>query len=169
MRRCPKSDPFLAVHRSASWNPAPPVGHTPACAVIVTAPGSRAVRTRVYAAGVPARPSSADRRPPSPEDLRDAARFGLVAELPHDAVVPALQPYLRGASPVMVAYWVLNVVLLGVLAAVWRRSGLPAFDAFSTACLGMTLGYLALVPVHEAVHAAAYRAAGARRVAVTYS
>src|SRR5262245_59269351 len=67
------------------------------------------------------------------------------------------------------SYWLLNLAALSWLVVSWRRSGAGLLVAFSAMSLGMVLGYLLLVPVHEALHALAYRVVGAHGVRVRYA
>ena len=101
--------------------------------------------------------------------LRDPARYTLLAELTHaDDLVSHVQRYLRRGSWITLAYWLTSAFGFAAVVAGARGSGLPGFEAFSTACLGALLGHVLLLPVHEHVHGLVYRALGARAVTVRY-
>ncbi len=106
---------------------------------------------------------------PTPEDLDDTGRFTLVEEIRHENLVPAVQAHLKRPSPVRVAYLLVNAAAFAVLAFVWVRSGVPFLAGLPNLALGMCLGYLVLLPVHEAVHALTYRGLGARRTRIVYT
>ncbi|MFO0892764.1 MAG: hypothetical protein U0790_26940 [Isosphaeraceae bacterium] len=105
----------------------------------------------------------------TPEDLDDMKRFSLVEEVAHEKLVPAVQAYLKRPSPVKAIYVLVNAVAFAVLGFLWVRSGVPFLDAFPNLALGMCLGYLVLLPVHEAVHALTYRWLGARGTRIVYT
>ena len=101
-------------------------------------------------------------------DLRESGRFELVDTIEQEATLAWLRRYLFSAGAITVPFWLLNAALLGIVAAVWSRAGLPAIDAFSMLAMGMCGGYVVLLPVHEYVHAAAYRLMGAPSARVHY-
>lgn len=105
---------------------------------------------------------------PLSSELRDPGRFQLVEEIPHEAVFLFVRRNLYRITWITSTYWLLNAAAVAVIAGRWRAAHLPIFDSFSTVCLGMLLAYLALVPVHENLHAAAYRMAGAKLTRVKY-
>ena len=106
---------------------------------------------------------------PTPEDLDDTGRFYLVEEVVHENLVPAVQAYLKRPSPVKAIYVLVNAVAFAVLAFLWVRSGVPFLDAFPNLAMGMCIGYLLLLPVHEAVHALSYRWLGAKGTRIVYT
>ena len=102
------------------------------------------------------------------ENLHDRTLFEPLEVLDHAALVPATNRWLRRPSLVLFLYGAANGAALAGVAWAVARSGTPVLEALSRVCLGVVLGYAALVPVHENVHALAYRSVGARNVAVTY-
>lgn len=106
---------------------------------------------------------------PSVAELSDTTRYRLAATIEHENLHAWLKPYLFARSPVIVSYWVLNLGALLLVAYFWRLLRWPFADAFATMSLGMVAGYLLLVPIHEHVHAFAYRITGAPSVYVRYS
>lgn len=96
------------------------------------------------------------------------APHAVVMCIRHDAdIATQLRPWLFRRAPVQLAYWTCNLAAVAAIAALGAASPAP-FDAYAQACLGMGLAYALLLPLHEWLHAAAYRALGHRRVAITY-
>jgi hypothetical protein len=101
-------------------------------------------------------------------DLNDTGRFQLVDTIEHDNIHAWIRPFLFTIGAVTVLYWVLNCLMLLFLAFVWTQASLSFIDFFSTLCLGMVGGWLILLPLHENIHAIAYRWMGATDVRVHY-
>lgn len=106
---------------------------------------------------------------PTPEELSDAGRYEKLLEFTHDDLVPVVQANLKRPGPVKAVYLVANAAVVAAIAFLWVRSGRPFFDTVPTLCLGMCLGYVLLLPVHEALHALAYRRFGAAGTRVVYT
>jgi len=106
---------------------------------------------------------------PSIADLNDPRRFEIIADVAHSEILRFVQQHLRRFSWVTGLYGLVNVTALGFVVLRCMQSGLPALDALSTVCLGMALAYVLLLPVHEHVHAFAYRLAGAGETRVRYN
>jgi hypothetical protein len=106
---------------------------------------------------------------PTPEDLADTSRYVLLDEVAHENLVPAVQAHLKRSSPIKAAYILMNVVVLGAIAFLWVKTGTPFFTELPTLCLGMCLGYLLLLPVHEGIHALTYRWLGAKGTRIVYT
>lgn len=111
----------------------------------------------------------ASRITPDVQELRAGEPYELVAELDHGRIVPFLLEWLRAPTPPMRAYWL--VVLLGAIGTVGAaacavRDVLLLGDAGGVLQIGGALlaNVTVLLVAHELVHAAAYRAIGARRV-----
>jgi hypothetical protein len=99
---------------------------------------------------------------PTIVDLHDPTRYRRFAVIPHAEVAAAIRPYLYQWTLVTAIYWAFNVASLLWLVVAWGMSGEGVMAGFSTASLGMVGGYLLLLPIHEALHALAYRLIGAR-------
>jgi hypothetical protein len=113
-------------------------------------------------------PNEPSRSKPSYAELEDPSAYRLFEDIHYSNVFVFVRGRIFRATPVTVAYWALNVAALVVIAIVWRRAGLGLMDSFSNVCLGMFLGFLALVAIHENIHGLAYRLAGAKTVRITY-
>lgn len=98
----------------------------------------------------------------TPESLPSQG-FALLDRLEHQELVPFIQRYLKIGTPSTVFYWVANAGLLLWTAGwlVWHRQQLGA--AFNHLSNGILLAFL-LIPLHEYIHALAYRWQGAPRV-----
>ena len=106
---------------------------------------------------------------PQIAELHDPARFEVIAEVAHQDVIRFVQPYIFQLSWITALYWLLNAVVLALIVRAWLGSRVPASEAFPTVCLGMVLGFMVLLPIHEHVHAIAYRICGAHLVRVKYN
>lgn len=102
----------------------------------------------------------------APEDLEQAG-YILLDRLEHRDLVPFVKKYLyrRGFWPV--AYLIFILVNLGFIALL-IRNGLSSGHHTASAMLGYTaLGFVPtflLIPLHEFIHAAAYRICGATAI-----
>lgn len=105
---------------------------------------------------------------PTIDELWDSRRFLPVFEISHARIVEAVQPLLFSRSPVTVTYWLLNLACLIAVGIGVFRAPAGRLSAFSLVCLGMVTGFITLLPIHEWLHALAYRAVGARRVSIRY-
>jgi len=106
---------------------------------------------------------------PSIAQLHDPQLYEVIADVGHDEVVRFIQPHLKRLSWITAAYWCLNAAVLAGIVFRWLQSGLRIMDAFPITCLGMVAGYLVLLPIHEHVHAVAYRMIGAAETQVRYN
>lgn len=105
---------------------------------------------------------------PDAAALHDNARYELLLELPHADLARALRPWLFRASPVTLCYWAVNLLAVGLIGWLWTRTAAGEVGRFPLLCLGFCGAWFALLPVHECIHAAQYRAVGASRVCVRY-
>ena len=105
---------------------------------------------------------------PHLDDLGNTTCFTLVEELDHDNLVPAVNRYLARASPVKYAYFAAKLLALVLAVYLVVRSGQPFVDGFSQFGMGFLVGFLILLPIHEHLHALAYRRFGATNVSVVY-
>lgn len=106
--------------------------------------------------------------PPTIAELHSASRFRLVETFKHGALIPALRKYMWAPTLVTFAYVAVNVAAVGMICLALFRSALPVADRFSHVGVGFLLGYLALLPLHEHLHAAVYRLFGSSSVKVHY-
>src|SRR4051794_25343453 len=105
----------------------------------------------------------------TPEALSDTSRYELLQEIAHEDLVPTVQALLKRPGPVKTAYIAVNSLVLASIGFLWVRTRTPPFPALPDFCLGMCLGYLFLLPVHEGVHALPSRWLGAKGTRVVYT
>lgn len=101
----------------------------------------------------------------TPEELPQRG-YQPLEELPHDELVAFVRRALRHRTVATVAYWIANglavvALVLGVVLAI-RDDGLSLGEAIARLGQGVALAFL-LVPVHEGLHALAYRLVGAKQ------
>jgi hypothetical protein len=106
---------------------------------------------------------------PTPADLSDSTRYDLLDEIAHENLVPKVQAYLKRPGPVKLAYIAANLVIVAIIGFLSASTNTPLVSALDRLCLGMFLGYVLLLPVHEWVHALAYRRFGAEKTRVVYT
>ncbi len=92
----------------------------------------------------------------------------LLYTLSHHALVPAVNSFLRAHKPVFALYLALNLVCIAValFAARIPQPGWPL--RLDYVVCGMAGAWIVLIPIHEAIHAAAYRFYGARDTRLHY-
>lgn len=102
------------------------------------------------------------------DDLGNPHVAEVLLRLQHDKLTEQLIPYLRQRSWVTLGYGVLGLtVTVGAIGlAAWSPGSL--WSSLGLVCLGALLGYALLLPLHEWIHALAYRWIGAERVRVRY-
>ncbi len=105
---------------------------------------------------------------PSIDDFSDAARFETVLEVDHAAIAVAVQRYLFRHSALTWTYAALNLVVAGAITWHWLRHDIAFGDATSAISLGFLSCWLALLPVHEHIHAWSYRRLGLSDVRIHY-
>ena len=104
----------------------------------------------------------------TPPTIRDLAGIEPLVVLRHDEDLAAqLRPFLFRLDPLPVAYWLGNLAILLVVVRLAIRSG-SLYLGLSQACMGMVMGYLLLLPLHEGLHALAYRLLGCAGAQVIY-
>jgi hypothetical protein len=105
---------------------------------------------------------------PTAEQLEQGGDYELVDSVRHESVHAWIRPHLFTLAGVSGAYWGLNLAVLAFVLLIWRTGGLTLSGGFPILCIGMVLGYVVLLPLHEHIHAVAYRTVGAREVRVRY-
>jgi len=100
----------------------------------------------------------------SPVDLQDEQRFQLLCELGHHELIPFVQTYyLFRRSTLVWSHYLLSLAALGAwIWAGWQAQIPP--PGWILALGWASLLFLALVPLHEALHGLAYWLQGARDI-----
>jgi hypothetical protein len=105
---------------------------------------------------------------PSVAALNNPAAFTLLETVDHAQIPQWVAPHIYTWRTIPLVYWALNVAIAILVWETGRRSGLAWPDAASTFFLGVGVGFIVLLPIHEHLHALAYRWQGATRVEVRY-
>jgi hypothetical protein len=101
-------------------------------------------------------------------ELENSDTFERIDTIDHQAMHAWIRPHLFSFSVVTAAYWLLNCAVLAAIAVSWSAVSKGAFDTFAVLSMGMCGGLLLLLPVHEHLHALAYRITGASKARVIY-
>lgn len=102
------------------------------------------------------------------DELRDPDVAEVLLRLEHARLAEQLRPYLGERSWVTLGYGILGLAVTGgAIGLAWSRPG-SFWMPFGIVCLGALLGYALLLPLHEGIHALAYRRMGAQRVRIRY-
>jgi len=105
---------------------------------------------------------------PTTNDLQNRARFELLLTLDHQKVVDQIRPFLFRPSMLTITYWGLNILTFTFLVVIWWKANYSLINGFSIVCMGMLATWITLLPIHEHIHAFAYRSIGAKSVHVRY-
>lgn len=102
----------------------------------------------------------------TPVELQEG-NYELIDVLNHKDIVPFIRTYMKKRTIFSLAYVISNVVvflLIVVIFVVNYKSGKVSFDsALTRLSIGFALAFL-LVPLHEYIHALAYKSQGAKKV-----
>lgn len=97
-----------------------------------------------------------------PTAVLESKGYTLQGSFSHLDLVPFLQPYLKGKSNTMWVFWLINALLLVALTV--RIATLPAeSDVLGALGLGFALSF-AFIPLHEFIHAMAFKSLGANQL-----
>lgn len=97
-----------------------------------------------------------------PNHALEEQGYTLAGSFSHLDLVDFLQPYMKGKSKTMTGFWIINVLLLGFLvAACWLAP--TGSDLLGAIGLGFAFSF-ALIPLHEFIHALAFRSLGATKI-----
>jgi hypothetical protein len=89
--------------------------------------------------------------------------FVLMDELAHQDLLPFIQRYIKHKTKATILYYAANILMMGLAVGLLIRFGKTGFaDAFAHFAYGVTLAFL-LIPVHEYIHALAYKSQGAKQ------
>ncbi|WP_128544377.1 DUF3267 domain-containing protein [Larkinella soli] len=99
----------------------------------------------------------------SPDQL-ESAGYVLMERLDHRELVPFIQTYLKKRTFYSVCYFAANFMAFGLVVFLFalkaRSPGFDFGDAFGFLSIGIALTF-GLIPLHEMIHALAYRLLGA--------
>ncbi len=100
----------------------------------------------------------------APEQL-DADGYSLVETLDHEQLIPFVQTYIRKLNASSVCYYVANILAVIVTAGLFGVGLAKGKIALASGVAHFAMGFgfvLLLLPVHELLHALAYRLLGAK-------
>jgi hypothetical protein len=87
--------------------------------------------------------------------------FVLMDELEHQDLMPFIQQYIKRKTQATILYYAVNILMMGLAVGLLIRFGKTGFaDAFAHFAYGIGLSFL-LIPLHEYIHALAYKYVGA--------
>lgn len=99
----------------------------------------------------------------TPEEL-STEQYVLLEKLDHQELIPFVQKYLKQPTWASRFYYAVNLLILAAIALlVWRYGTQPGakwWNALNYLAMGIAFTFL-LIPVHEYIHALAYRSVGA--------
>lgn len=102
----------------------------------------------------------------SVEDLNDESRFRQILTISYNDIAPFVFDYLKRNTAVTITFWSFCLVFLGI--ALIIRINIAGYYAwtsiFSHTLLGLILFPLAVVPVHEFLHAIPFLATGSKNI-----
>lgn len=99
-----------------------------------------------------------------PQDLPSLG-YRLDKELDHSELVPFVKSNLKTISPVSIFYWAFNIAIVAVLLGfLLQEKRLPVVKALTNVSLGFFLFFVILLPIHELIHGAVYKAVGAQNI-----
>ncbi len=105
---------------------------------------------------------------PTIEELFDESRFEQLAVLPYNEMVPFVQEQFKHKNNIIRLYIAANISILIVMMMIgaWQvgTERIGAVVLMSATFLGFFASLTVLIPIHEAIHAAAYKWAGAPQV-----
>ncbi len=102
------------------------------------------------------------------EDLEDQSKYRQTLSIPYDEMVPFILDYIRRKSWLMVFFWSVCIVFLGLALTV--RVNISGYFhlriIFYHSVLGFLIFPLLFVPIHELLHIIPYYLTGARRIRI---
>jgi hypothetical protein len=102
----------------------------------------------------------------TPEELENNG-YQLIEKLDHKELIPFVKKYLYRFSFWPVFFFVFNFALLAIIGGMIGKAiaveGLDGSLALGNTAIGFALAFL-LIPLHEFIHAIAYRICGAKEV-----
>ena len=102
------------------------------------------------------------------EDLEDQARYRQILKIPYDELVTFILDYLRRRSGLMVFFWSVCVIFLGIALNVRLNIAgyFPLKNIIFHSILGLVVFPVLCVPVHEVLHIIPYFFTGARNIRI---
>lgn len=102
------------------------------------------------------------------EDLEDQSKYRQILKIPYDELVSFVLDYIRRRSGLMIFFWSICLVFLGLALFIRLNIGgyFPFRNIFMHSLLGLIIFPLIYVPVHELLHVIPYWLTGAKRIRI---
>ncbi len=102
------------------------------------------------------------------EDLEDQTQYRQILAIPYTELITFILDYLRRKSGLMVFFWSVCIVFLGLALTVRINIGgyFPARNIFLHTLLGLVIFPILCIPVHESLHIIPYYFTGARKIRI---
>jgi len=102
------------------------------------------------------------------EDLEDQIRYRQILTIHYDELVTFILDYLKRKSGLMIFFWSVCLVFLGIAIRVRINIAgyFPITDIFSHSALGLIIMPVLFIPFHELLHIIPYYLSGARTIRV---
>ena len=103
---------------------------------------------------------------PQPEILAQEP-YQLIEVLEHDQIVLFVRHHIKRFNPPVVFNWLANILIFGwVSGNLFIKTDLSVLNKLSYFSFGMLVFLLALLPLHELLHAAVYKLQGAKQIII---
>jgi len=103
------------------------------------------------------------------EDLEDQCKYRQILKVPYDDLVAFVLDYIRRKSGLMVFFWSVCIVFLGI--ALFVRLNISGYfpfrNIFLHTLLGLGLLPVIVIPIHELLHIIPYYLTGARNIRIS--
>ena len=103
------------------------------------------------------------------EDLEDHCKYRQILKIPYDELVPFVLDYIRRKSGLMVFFWSVCIIFLGI--ALFIRINISGYFPFKNIFLHTILGLVIFpvicIPIHELLHVIPFYLTGARNIRVS--
>jgi len=103
------------------------------------------------------------------EDLEDQCKYRQILKVPYDDLVAFVLDYIRRKSGLMVFFWSVCIVFLGI--ALFVRLNISGYfpfrNIFLHTLLGLGLLPIIVIPIHELLHIIPYYLTGARNIRIS--
>jgi hypothetical protein len=102
------------------------------------------------------------------EDLEDQSKYRQILKIPYDELVNFVLDYIRRKSGLMVFFWSVCIVFLGIALTVRINIAgyFPTRNIFLHSILGLVIFPILCIPVHESLHIIPYYFTGARKIRI---
>jgi hypothetical protein len=102
------------------------------------------------------------------EDLEDQTKYRQILKIPYDDLVTFVLDYLRRRSVLMVFFWSVCIIFLGIAFTIRLNIAgyFPLRNIFFHSLLGFAVFPILCIPLHEGLHIIPYFLTGARNIRI---